>query len=126
MKHLFVPLTIAKLLVEKGFNEPCIAFYDYKSELTIFEQHPETNITCYKNSEVRQEGNVLAPLNQQVIEWFAKEHKIYICIDSIREDYFLFALWSFTGKKNIHDEGESFENYNDCLTNAIKEASTFI
>lgn len=126
MKHLFVPLPIAKLLIEKGFNEPCLAFYDYESELTIFEQHPETNITSYRNSEVRQEGNTLAPLNQQAIEWFAKEFKIYISIDAIRDDYFLFALWSFTAKKNLHDEGESFDNYNDCLTKAIEEALKFI
>lgn len=126
MEELFVPKEIAEILMQKGFNNPCVAFYNHKSELTTFEQHPEENITSYKNSDVRQEVLPLAPLRQQVIEWFIKEHKIYICIDAITEDYFLFALWSLTKKHNIHDEGKSFENYNDCLINAIYEALNII
>ena len=32
MKHLFVPYEIAKQLKEKGFNEPCLAYYQHIRE----------------------------------------------------------------------------------------------
>lgn len=73
MKHLFVPYEIAKILEEKGFDEKCIAHH-------VFEQ-PNNNyvfqVGCYFYREVKP-NYTLAPLYQQVVDWFLDKHKIYI------------------------------------------------
>jgi hypothetical protein len=67
MKHLFVPDNIAKLLKEKGFNEPCIAYY-YGEELIA------CNVTAGEfvpyTVQKLKEDNHLAPTYDQVLNWF--------------------------------------------------------
>jgi len=77
MKHLFVPYAIAKLLKEKGFNEPCFGFY-------------YTNPSCDEEDRLKiwhceymalAEFEMLAPTYQQVLDWFRIKHKIIVTLD---------------------------------------------
>ena len=72
MKEQFVPYEIAKQLKEKGFTEPCFGIYDKNGYL-----YTKGSIYSYLDDET----NIIAPLWQQVIDWFRDKHSIMICID---------------------------------------------
>ena len=79
MKKQFTTYEIAKLLKELGFNEPCIAHYISKEgwqlDLTegsfYFKDKPSKSVDTY---------SILAPLWQQVIDWFREKHRISISL----------------------------------------------
>lgn len=74
-KDNFVPIEIAKLAKEHKFNYGCIAWYDPKtSKLNMLgQEHPDHIHTTFFTIEIIQ-----APLYQQLVEWFEKEHKLLI------------------------------------------------
>jgi len=81
MKQLFVSYGIAKLLKEKGFNEPCIAYYG--TVLLQFYWNTPNDKFCRNNEQYftgENNQNAIAPLYQQVIDWFESKN-IYITIE---------------------------------------------
>jgi len=70
----YVSFEIAKLLREKGFNEPCFAYYD------LFHDSTGTTLKLYKkfprNPLNKQYLNV--PTLQAAMKWLRKNHKIDI------------------------------------------------
>lgn len=67
----FVSFEIAKLLKEKGFNEPCRSVYE--------EKILRVNTMCdYFNSELS--SYVCAPTHQMAMKWLREVHKIDIDI----------------------------------------------
>lgn len=87
IKELFVSQELAIELKAKGFNEPCIMFYDFENELTTFEQDLNEKITLYRSSETRLDF-ILAPLYEQVINWFDKQYNIQIFLCRDDDGYF--------------------------------------
>ena len=82
MEKQFVTYEIALSLKELGFNEPCLGFFD--KELFLFclvdqESDCEINTITYKNglnniiADINYETIIIAPLWQQVIDWFKKK-----------------------------------------------------
>ena len=71
MKHLFVPSGIALMAKEKGFDELCITRWGETSKKLYESWKP------LKNSE-DGEDFTSAPLYQQLIDWFKKEHELLI------------------------------------------------
>lgn len=70
MKELFVNYEIAKQLKEKGFAEECLAYYHIAFGLTV-ERKVKENLSGTGTE-------TLAPLYQQVVDWFREKHKIHI------------------------------------------------
>jgi hypothetical protein len=69
MEKLFVPIEIAILLKQKGFNEPCMKGVKNNEEFT----------TC--GFSLTNQGNThdfILPLYQQVINWFKKRYGIIL------------------------------------------------
>jgi hypothetical protein len=65
----YVSFEVAKLLKEKGFDEPCIAIYEDKVL--------RTNTLCdYHNSELS--SYVCAPTYQGVMKWLRIKHNLSI------------------------------------------------
>jgi len=63
MKDLFVSYALAVALKEKGFDEPCFAWYDWVGK------------ELFINDRSFQDINPTnAPLYQQVIDWFMVKH----------------------------------------------------
>lgn len=105
MKNLFVSYQVAAELKEKGFDEPCLAYFngdvphimstrgtssvdkmftcrntflhDIKNDLVLT---PEENFTENGIDIVRSKWGmkVSAPIFQQVVDWFFEKHKIYV------------------------------------------------
>ncbi len=61
---------IAKLLKEKGFDEPCLQIYT--SDGKRYNMHS----TCYQN--VCDDDECLAPTHQMACDWLRKEHLLHI------------------------------------------------
>ena len=66
MKKLFAPYELAVLAKEKEFNEDCLAAYSFHSKEII-------GIGVYTNN-----GQLLAPLYQQLVDWFREKHGINV------------------------------------------------
>lgn len=78
MKNLFVPIEIALTLKEKGFNEPCLAYFaaENNEEGYVFEIDSKHALSLSENTD----SHLLAPLYQQVIDWLDIKHGIFIAI----------------------------------------------
>ncbi len=73
MEKEFVTYEVAKKLKELGFNEECFGAFNSKREISWgFIRYTSQN-----------EFEALAPLWQQVFDWFRKEKGIIILVDEI-------------------------------------------
>lgn len=129
----YISFEIAKLLKEKGFNEPTetiiypdnkIVFVDINSVSRIPHQK-------LKNSEINLYDNgVCCPTHQMALKWLREIHNIFIQID-----YVVLAKKSFEYLYEIHDmrKGRSvavspfrddYETYEEACEEAIKYCLT--
>lgn len=81
MTHLFIPYRESLELQKLGFNEPCLAWYNY-DKLHIFGY--DNLLDSYSGEENRP----LAPLYQQLFKWARDVHSIncYIKYDELNYD----------------------------------------
>lgn len=95
IKDLFVSYEIAKKLKDKGFNEPCFSYFgDGRLEI---KDNRRASIYNYSSDIFDEEELkepfliVLAPLYQQVVDWFREEHNIlifpFIQLEHLDENY---------------------------------------
>lgn len=115
MKYLFVPYNLALKLKEKGFDEPCFGMYLGTNDVvydTIFHKQHITNEKC------------LAPLYQQVVDWFRDKHFIYIhtSLDSYREPYKLVPQIQKMELTRTYVEFEKYYGHFDNTTKGNYEA----
>ena len=96
MRHLFVPHDLALRLKEKGFDAPCLAWYDKDGDL-VYELRGAYDETANRNSYFNS-GGCAAPLYQQVTDWLEK--KGYYAEVSIRPVY--NARYGFRYGKIMH------------------------
>lgn len=88
MEKQFVTFEIAKQLRDLGFDDPCLAWYYFDEEtksytLNSFKQEYGDKFDWWKYSELDSDvyvDNLIAPLWQQVIDWFREKHSIEISI----------------------------------------------
>jgi len=98
MKEQFVTYEIALKLKELGFDEPCLACYIDKQ---LHLEQPDYLRSQKKADYIFGPQNViLAPLWQQVIDWFREEYKIRIDVSEIypEADNYHYAInlgWSY-------------------------------
>ncbi len=111
MEHLFAPYKIAVRLKELGFDEPCFGWYSNIEigTLRMFRTR-HFNGTNYNGIE----SCYLAPLYQQVINWFKEKHGLIIC----EEPTGGYKIWQTydNGKKAISGI------YNKTLDGIINDA----
>jgi len=117
MKHLFVPYELALKLKEKGFDEECFGNYDCWSK-----KEPArlmTNIYPYflgqEYAKRFDKTCILAPLYQQVIDWFREKN---IQIIELPTQNFRTIKWA------VSDNGKFKGGFP--LDEAIEEALKFI
>ena len=92
MEKLFVTYSIAILLKELGFNEPCFGYYDEDNQLMSF---PKLNVFWNDNDKLSYNRSIknifnknksdklmcLAPTWEQVEDWLRDNHNIAIIWD---------------------------------------------
>jgi hypothetical protein len=126
MQHLFVSHQIALLAKEKGFDEPCFAYWN---DSILLYQFPKNSWHGYEDIEQINfnvdEEDIAAPLYQQLIDWFREEHKIEIyCLKQIEEnEYGGIVGWSGIEE---YSTKSCDADYYKALNKAIEEAFELI
>ncbi len=123
VKDLFIPYELAVIAKEKGFNEPCFGSYRINSP-NFFSPNK-----CDKNGDI----TLLAPIYQQIVDWFREKHKIYITVVPFKAiplsgifkrtfyDYVLYCDSIAENKKE-----QQFNSHYEALMNAIQQAFNII
>ena len=73
-----VSFPLAKLLKEKGFDEPCRFVHDNWNNI---EDWYDIGREYHRNSEKNASVYYSAPTIAEVVMWLHKEHKIWISVD---------------------------------------------
>lgn len=108
MKNQFVPYELSFKLNELGFDEECFGFYDNKNKYLI-----QLHSSKDKNS-------ILAPLFQQVFDWFREKYNLHCVIDEYENP----KSWGYLINNDDLDEECNFETYEEarqaCLEKLIE------
>ena len=130
IKERYCSFEVAKLLKEKGFDEPCVWAYDPNS-VSFAKSYYEP-----KNSELN-EYEYSKPTHQMALDYLREEHNILIWFSPviptpIPKDKTVF-YWEWEAKKKLHShphvqshiKHETFEEAVEaslkyCLTELIK------
>lgn len=122
LKSLFLPYELAKIAKEKGFNEPCCAYY-LKSDKSL-------NFSF--NASNDEYTDCLAPLCQQIVDWFREEKDIHITNDvNLRMDGslsgYLYRVY-YQNSKGLksYDKTFSCADPSDVINKVIEEAFKLI
>lgn len=125
MKHLFVPYAIALLLKEKGFNEPCLTYW-FTTNHDTTPQLREKDIMDLKGwTNGYLDSNTIAPLYQQVVDWFREKHEIEVGspVAQLEKGEFGRAI----GWVRVEDENKQiYPTYYAALEAAINHAITLL
>jgi len=118
MKGLFVSYELAMALREKGFKEPCIAWWNKPPNqeesiyLVEYGELEDNNIVLdlskseagnAKETEEFHQNDCSAPLYQQVVDWFRKEHRLLIFIHPV------FGKGGKNGYDNFRHSGFEYQ-----------------
>lgn len=143
MKHLFIPYELSLLAKEKEFDEPCLAYYDcYNGGSHFFLNEKAVSQDYVDYITGGTDTAVLAPLYQQIIDWFREKHSIDIDLWTLRKTW-SFTLsdisekgWTKKDKENknvdrlypraLSDDCKDFDLYYEALNKAIEEAFKLI
>lgn len=106
--NLFVSYELAKILKEKGFNEPCLAYYNPVVDTTgsPMLKPVDTDFIVYRDVS---EPCVKAPLYQQVVDWFREKYKIDIELTKSDDFEYIYYFSYYTSNNEFVD----FEGYDE-------------
>lgn len=93
IQEAYVSFNVAKLLIEKGFNEPTLA-YAYGQDMISYYSRPKVTDPL---SIVA--GRIPLPTQQMAMRWMREEHKINI------EVRMLFDSWDYCVQRIPNHEG---------------------
>ena len=120
MKEAFVSYETAKLLKEKGFDEPCIATYNSISKSFSVED-------VYQDWTTNWYGFISAPTHQMACAWLRKVHKVLI--DAYHADHwdgyidsFEIRIYSHASTIIVPNEIAYHTDYTEAVEAAIKYA----
>jgi len=120
MKKLFVPYELALLAKEKGFDEPCFAYYDPTiTDEEILLLPVDHNLILFREVKL---SNVKAPLYQQLIDFFREKHSINIVLMNSNKGW----QYSLDGIGIDNFSWETNLTYYECYNKAIEEAFKLI
>ena len=111
----YISFEIAKLLKEKGFNEPCNAVYRKTLKDNKFIDEPDFHITTFikSNSELLESGfkDIVfcsAPSLALVMKWLREVYNLFVSINIIphttvtmEQKYFFFVIFKDRRRYNF-------------------------
>lgn len=71
----YVSFETAKLLEEKGFNEPCNGRYSYRGGNVVVENYPISNESLKYHPNI---DGISAPTHQMAMAWLREKHIIFV------------------------------------------------
>ena len=131
MEKQFVTYEIALKLKELGFDEKCFGFW-YVSQINNSCIELRHGMCIFKSTSIelsKYPKNVLAPLWQQVIDWFREKQNICINIEPITfddEPTYIFEIINLKNGRLLNNISNSFTDTNEVREQAILEALELI
>ena len=108
----YVSFEVAKLLKEKGFNEPTWTRYEDNDEVIFGDKYN------WNNSPM---GQISAPTHQMAMKWLRKIYGIDIVIEisdpSVKDRKYYCMIWDGNNNSYILD---LFNSYEECVEAGIK------
>lgn len=117
MKEQFVTYDIAVKLKELGFSQPCIAGFNSYKALKHNISSTNANLDDYDYT-YRYDSKLLAPLWQQVIDWFRTEYDLLIYVSSFNKDKHCHSICGYYNEQ-FTSISDFFETYGEALESAI-------
>ena len=120
----YVSFEIAKLLKEKGFDEPCHALYHDGEDKIFF----GLDVDSYRNT-ILNKNYYACPTLQMAMKWLREVHRLHISIemgfdvDSQQHFFFVSFLCKFSNKVGEYQtpfEESEFTSYEDACEAVIK------
>ena len=116
----YVSAEVARLLKEKGFNQPLLTFYvcvdnNYSNEVGVM---AFTDDTIENNSDLY----VLAPTLQMAMKWLRETHNLFVDVYydyDFREGY-KFSIHKLTKGTTLEIHNENYSTYEQACDKAIK------
>jgi hypothetical protein len=106
---------VAKLLKEKGFNEPCDNYYDKKGSEKQEPQELTWNEIMYSYNEFLK-----APTHQMAMKWLREVHGLIISI----EFQIICPTWKWRiyikSSNDKHTDFRHYNKYEDAVEKALK------
>ena len=113
ISELFLPYNLALIAKEKGFDELCFGYYYNNEPNKIYPLNPLEKIQRSNNGALSS----LAPLYQQVTDWF------------IKKNIHIFPMYFHNTKKYlymVYDENKFSQTSYTTMNKAIEEAFKLI
>lgn len=123
IEEAYCSFEVAKLLKEKGFDEPCECFYDTENnDVSIVNGWMDIS-----NSELEEREIVCysAPTHQMAMAWLREKYGIFIAINNDDLDfnwqcYDLINRGSTLDPKILSESYGGFKHYEDAVEVALK------
>lgn len=121
IKEEYVSFEVARLLKDKGFDEPTIGTYNIGSKNPILVERPIRAIHC--------EAIISAPTQAMAMMWLREVHKVHIiaepCLGEGSEPNLSFNRWFWTiltecGEYKPIRKIDEFPTYEQACEDAIK------
>jgi len=108
----YVSFEIAKLLKEKGFNEPTWTRYEDDNEVIFGDKYD------WNNSPM---GQISAPTHQMAMKWLREEYGISIEISALKRHQWVYTIYRLLEKKvaEVWNDG-TYVSYEDATDDALK------
>jgi hypothetical protein len=114
MDKEFVTYKQALALEDLGFNEKCLAYFDYYGKIVEL---------CLKDSDWDGCGQD-APLKQQVLRWFRQKHNLIGLIEGGYDSYknvYSYVIWKGSNDDWLYYYWDSYEEAeNACIDKLIE------
>ena len=115
IKERYCSFEVAKLLKEKGFDEPIQYFYKFDSKELY-------RGTVFTNTQIGDKF-YNAPTHQMAMDWLREVHNIFIIIEPYSNTSCYFSLWE---GDNYYENllKKSFPSYEEAVEEALKYCLT--
>lgn len=116
----YVSFETAKLLKEKGFNEPCRGnyYWDFDDKDNSIVAFGEWTAQAYKNDFEDEVFICSAPTLQMAMKWLREVHHIFIRVIQSHIEY--CACEIYYNRVSHYEFRESFNSYEEACEAAIK------
>jgi len=117
IKENYVSFEIAKLLKEKGFDEPCLMCYNSDKKLDNYGHY-----NSYKNSDV---FSLTAPTLQMAMKWLRETHNLFLSIQLHMDGSYVWYVYHTIHLTNKGADRETHSHsYEEACEAAIKYCLT--
>lgn len=132
-KEDYVSLEVAKLLKEKGFDEPCNWIYDTKEQ--CFKNSKEVNFNITFTNSILRDNVYCAPTLYEAQKWLRKQGDFVVITPRysnkyqiIEYEYRIIQYTDLVVDKNRKGKLSPvvYESYEECLNEGILEALKLI